>query len=276
MVDKNELSRLWERAHEENIKNREAISKFIQDRTDKKLIVRSTCSYYTKSMEVSVNIEFFDEAKGKTDFGSDFDIYYRSYHRDESPKLQMGCGTIGSYTRDDAPYQIDRMRLMLKLWDCEEELVSLFNHLPHFANDEAEALQRQADKEEEEAERLAEENKRLKVIRKLQVGYKFSDSSKRLGNHYEYTVTKITPKRVYLDYTTSGEVYYPVYDEARVYTGTQCVLRHEKRSGYINYDWLVQDLMELGNEGTLPVAAGIKGISYLSVETENLEFRPCE
>lgn len=275
MVDKNELSRLWERAHEENIKNREAISKFIQDRTDKKLIVRSTCYYYTKSMEVSVNIEFFDEAKGKTDFGSDFDIYYRSYHRDESPKLQMGCGTIGSYTRDDAPYQIDRMRLMLKLWDCEEELVSLFNHLPHFANDEAEALQRQADREEAEAERLAREKQRQEIVDSIKVGYTFSDSNEGRGHHYEYTVTKITPKRVYLDYVENYETSHYVW-KGNVCTGEQFVLVHGKNSGYIEYDYLVKLLMETNDKYHLLVVSALKGINYLSMETENLEFRPCK
>lgn len=273
MVDKNELSRLWERAHEENIKNREAISKFIQDRTDKKLIVRSTCYYYTKSMEVSVNIEFFDEAKGKTDFGSDFDIYYRSYHRDESPKLQMGCGTIGSYTRDDAPYQIDRMRLMLKLWDCEEELVSLFNHLPHFANDEAEALQRQADREEADAERLAREKKEREVKANIQVGYKFNDRNKK--KYFNYTITKITPKRVYLDYTESFDTSHYVW-EGNTCIGEQFVLKHIKLSGYVEYDSLVSRLMEPDSKFYSPVAEVMKNVSWISDSTENLEFRPCK
>lgn len=274
MVDTNELSRLWEEARKETKKNQQIISDYIQAMTDKKLVVRSTYYCYSKTKDISVDVEFFDEAKGKADFGSAFGISYRVSSDGTRHKFRMGCGSMGSYTREEAPYQIDRMRLMLNIWDHEEEVIALFNSLPYEANRAAEKLAMQKEKEDEEADRIARDEKEQEVKAKIKVGYTFSDKNSKQS--FEYTITKITPKRVYLEYTTSYKHTKYVWEDG-VRTGEQTILRHIKSSGYIEYDLFVNLLTDLSIDGaSRPVENYMKGAYYISTTDENLEFIPCE
>lgn len=270
MIDQNELQKLWEQAHKETLMNIDTIKEFIQAKTDKKLVIRGSVEYYKQPCEVYVGVEFFNEETGKTDFGSDFSIYYKRQYSKDEPKFEMGCGTIGSYSREERPYQIDRMRLMLKLWDSEEELVSLFNSLPRSANDMANAMQRQADKEEAEAKKLAAKQKEQEVRSKIKVGYTFEDNQDN-GN-FKYTITKITPKRVYLDLVHSYKSTHGIW-EAGEFTGSRVVLVRCPKSGYIETECLVNELIHLG-ENYYNVAESLKGVCIGNREIEELEFIP--
>ena len=270
MIDQNELQKLCEQAHKETLMNIDTIKNFIQAKTDKKLIVRCSIEYYEQPCNVYVGVEFFDEKTGKADFGSDFSIYYKHNYSTDKHKFEMGCGTIGSYSREEEPFQIDRMRLMLKLWDSEEELVSLFNSLPRSANDIAAAMQRQADKEEAEAKRLAVKQKEQEIRSKIKVGYTFENNLEN-GN-FKYTITKITPKRVYLDLVHSYKSSHGIW-KAGEFTGSQVVLVRCPKSGYIETECLVNELIHLG-EKYYGVIDNLKGVRSGNREIEELEFLP--
>lgn len=271
MVDTNELSRLMAEARKETKNNEQIISDYIQALTDKKLVVRSSYNYYEYSQltEVSVWVEFFDESKGRTDFGSNFDIHFKA-SSDGTYTFKQGCGTCGSYSRKEAPYQIDRMRLMLNIWDREKELVELFDNLPYEANKAAERLLRQKDREDAEAERIAREKKEQEVKAKIKVGYTFSDSNKR--ESFEYTITKITPKRVYLEYTSSFELKEYVWEDD-TYLREKNVLKHVKSSGYIEYDLFVNLLTDLGSNLSRTVESYMKGASWISTTEEEIDSK---
>lgn len=252
MVDKKELSRLWELAKEEGDANESAIVKFISDKTDKKLEVYVNSR---RQNDWSISVEFINE-KGERDFGSDFSIYYMSSFGKE-PELKMGCGTIGSYSRHSEPYQIDRMRLMVNLWDSEEELVNLLNSLPHTAVDQAEKLQNQADKEEEELREQQEKARELEIKESIVVGAEFTERC--YNTNIDFKITKITQKRIYFFRTKHWTSWRWKYEGDRAIQESAII--EEKETCYISID----DFIDAQKNG-IKISNFVKGIDCVSRE----------
>ena len=145
-----------------------------------------------------------------------------------------------------------------------ERIIQLYTDKSHFVY---ELLQ---NAEEAEAKRLAAQQKEQEIRNNIKVGYTFEDNQDN-GN-FKYTITKITPKRVYLDLVHSYKSTHGIWKDGK-FTGSQVVLVRCPKSGYIETECLVNELMHLG-ETYYNVADGLKGVCSGSREMEDLEFLP--
>lgn len=253
MVDMNELQRAWEAADAQEKNNQEIISNYIKSLTTEKIIVRSSI----RRNDFGIEVEFLDD-NDKRIFGADFSIYYRAEWRKEEPVLKMNSGTIGSYSRQEAPAQIARLELMLNIWKHEDELVKLLTGLDFSAIDYAAELQREKNREEREIEQKEREEKITKIKADLVVGKTFT-IAKEEGSA-EYTITKITPKRVYIDYTLKWPT--ERYDRATKQFVKTIEVRHA--SAYIDKETYISVLSGKWANGILSSAQGVvyRSFSY--------------
>lgn len=121
-----------------------------------------------------------------------------------------------------------------------------------------------------EKEAIRQANKELIVV-----GATFEDKGYRTAENYKFTIDRITPKRVYLNYTISYKDWNWKWNGNRC-EGKQIGIRTEYRSAYIEYDTLLNVLNNKSyDEGlTFHIQDYIKGDNYISIHFEETEFIP--
>ena len=181
---------LKDKANEEETINNKIITDKLQSYTDKKIRVSISWSYYD---ELSLEVEFWNEAKGKWDFGSTFKLYYynKIYRATrEREAIEISTGTIGSYSKREI-YQIARIKMLSNLWDDVDNLTEMFDNLKHTMStiyrEKMDAL-----RDIEYAEKCeAEDKARREIKAKLVPGTEMIYGCRKIK------ITKVTSKRTY-------------------------------------------------------------------------------
>lgn len=178
------------KAKEEDAINDKIITDKLQTYTDKKIRASISYDYYN---DISLEVEFWDEAEGKWDFGSTFRLYYYGVsHRERRGReaIEISTGTIGSYSKREI-YQIARIKMLSNLWDDVDNLTEMFDNLKHTMStiyrEKYEALNDMEYAEKREAEDKARSEISAKLISGAELQYK----SRKIK------ITRLTPKRVY-------------------------------------------------------------------------------
>lgn len=269
MVDKNELIRLWDLAHEEAEANKKVVEDFFKSLTGKTIRVRSSIDGKDKS----VNIEFIKE-DGRSDFGSDLDVYLRApydynTHSYGESELMLGHGSTGAESRRTAPFQVERAYMITKIWDREQELTDLLKNLPQTALQAAKDLQRQADREEYEEEVKARALARANAEAQIKAGFVFKETT-RAGNPVEVEIVRVTPKRVTVAETYINPMSRPIYDNPddfrnRKEIGRETGISKSTYTGYYDREQVINCLV---NNFKISEQYNLKGQNYNGTEYE--------
>ena len=202
----NELKPLVEKEHEENdAKIKELLQKF----TSFNLSVNP--SIYWKYFHISVS---FINEKGEEDFGSNFTLYfykeghYASCHKHN--QIEINMGTIGSYSKEYI-YQVERIKLLAKIWDNVEEVEKFFANLSYPLQQVYEEKTIELRTLKQQAEEEIRQQELSQIEKKLFVGQvvDFGD--------YTLEITKLTPKRIYHKYKNSYGGSYEKYDSKEIF-----------------------------------------------------------
>ena len=99
------------------------LTSFFERFTDKKFVLRLG-TYTWKPKEIRCEFNFVSLTNpNATDFGSNFTFYYAPKDRSDSEYiLSMSCGTIGNYSLEENPLNVERAILMGNIWVNAEEL----------------------------------------------------------------------------------------------------------------------------------------------------------
>lgn len=283
-----------EASHNEEEKNQAKIADFIQGLTDKELRVRSTIR---EQYDIYVSVNFIDQ-DGKDDFASDFNISYRgkfdydtrSY---STPEVAMDCGSSGLTTRREEPFKVERCHLMSAIWNHENELVEVFKGLSfECAKKTYEAkLAHNAEKHriEDEAQKALDE----KVSAMVKVGYTFSEDATETYWDYDtaaykhrllfkraVTITKITPKRVYLEWAwvteNESQYKYGTVDEKYQWIGTSFGHVNHKQTGYMAIAEFTRRMKSRLKGSDYTIADGCDGQNTVLYEFVEESFKPVE
>ena len=276
-MDINTLNNLWEAAKAEDDANKQIIINYIKE----------VNSLVNKNVEIKVSpnidltrdkrvfIEFL-KPNGEEAFGADINFrvntpYSFTTHEYGEPEFSMGCSTMGTVTREEAPYQICRCYLMAELWKREEDILKLFANLHHEAEQAACKAQQEYDREQREIERIEEQKLADEIKSKLVVGYKFSESSQTRHNvTVDFEIEKITAKRCYLKYIVHQSKTKDFYDEKlKKITKLNHGIEHITYTGYIKTEILEGILLRQAKhlDGWY-VAPKVDGVKYISNEFE--------
>ena len=183
----------------------------------------------------------------------------------------MGCSTMGTVTREEAPYQVCRCYLMAELWKREQEILDLFANLTYEAEQAAYKAQNEYDREQKEIQDAEEQKLADEIKSKLVVGYKFSESSSTRHNvTVDFEIEKITAKRCYLRYTVHQSNTRYFYDEElKKRTKLNHGIEHITYTGYIKTEILEGILlMQAKHLDGWYVAPKVDGVKYISNEFE--------
>ena len=276
-MDINTLNNLWEAAEAENNTNKYLITKYIKE-------VNALVNENVE-IKVSPNIDLrrdkrvfieFLKPNGQEAFGADINFrintpYSFTTHQYGEPEFSMGCSTMGTVTREEAPYQICRCYLMAELWKREEDILKLFGGLHHEAEQAACKAQQEYDREQKEIEDAEEQKLADEIKSKLVVGYKFSESSSTRHNvTVDFEIEKITAKRCYLKYIVHQSNTRYFYDEElKKRTKINHGIDHITYTGYIKTEILEGILLRQSKhlDGWY-VAPKVDGVKYISNEFE--------
>ena len=272
------LNNLWEAAKAEDDANKEKVISYIKE----------VNSLVNKDVEIQVlpnldlradkrvSIEFL-KPNGKVAFGADINFevcrpYSFTTREYGEPQFSMGCSTMGTVTREEAPYQVCRCYLMAELWKREQDILDLFASLTYDADRAAYKAQQEYDREQKEIEDAEEEKLMNKIKSELVPGYKFSESSQSRRNfvNVDFEVEKITAKRCYLKYIVHQSNTKYFYDEElKKRTKINYGIEHITYTGYIKTEILEGILFRQAKhlDGWY-VAPKVDGIKYISDEFE--------
>ena len=277
-MDINTLNNLWEAAKAEDDANKEKVISYIKEVNS--LVNKDVEIQVSPNLELRgdkrVSIEFL-KPNGKVAFGADINFEVRrpySFTTREygEPQFSMGCSTMGTVTREEAPYQVCRCYLMAELWKREQDILDLFATLTYDADRAAYKAQQEYDKEQKEIEDAEEEKLMNKIKSELVVGYKFSESSQSRRNfvNVDFEVEKITAKRCYLKYIVHQSNTKYFYDEQlKKRTKLNHGIEHITYTGYIKTEILEGILLRQAKhlDGWY-VAPKVDGVKYISNEFE--------
>lgn len=183
--------------HEKTLVDR--LTSFFEKFTNKKFILRLS-TYTWKPKEIRCEFEFMSLTKpNDTDFGSNFTIYYapRDRFNDSEYTLSMSCGTIGNYSLEENPLNVERAILMGNVWVNAEELKQIIenwhkescsDYTNYFALETLIQKEEYKIKEQEEKKQYAEKKAFVESP-----NFKFVYTSNNQIEH-TITITKITPK----------------------------------------------------------------------------------
>lgn len=276
-MDINTLKKLWEAAEAEHNTNKYLITKYIKE-------VNALVNENVE-IKVSPNIDLrrdkrvfieFLKPNGEEAFGADINFrintpYSFTTHQYGEPEFSMGCSTMGTVTREEAPYQICRCYLMAELWKREDDILKLFDGLHHEAEQAACKAQQEYDREQKEIEDAEEQKLADKIKSELVVGYKFSESSSTRHNvTVDFEIEKITAKRCYLKYIVHQSNTRYFYDEElKKRTKLNHGIDHITYTGYIKTEILEGILLRQAKhlDGWY-VAPKVDGVKYISNEFE--------
>ena len=272
------LNNLWEAAKAEDDANKEKVINYIKEvnsQVNKDVEIQVSPNLDLRG-DKRVSIEFL-KPNGKVAFGADINFeIHRSYsfttREYGEPQFSMGCSTMGTVTREEAPYQVCRCYLMAELWKREQDILDLFATLTYDADRAAYKAQQEYDKEQKEIEDAEEEKLMNKIKSELVVGYKFSESSQNRRNfvNVDFEVEKITAKRCYLKYIVHQSNTKYFYDEQlKRRTKINYGIEHITYTGYIKTEILEGVLLRQAKhlDGWY-VAPKVDGVKYISDEFE--------
>ena len=141
------------------------ITDFFHKFTQKELKVYVQETGHSRNLEFRIATVFIKE-NGEEGFGSDFTSYYEptSHIRDDNKNiLKMSCGSIGTYSYEEKPFNVERAILMGEIWKNREEFVSLLDTFIEETNKDyfdLETMSRMVDRETTDR-RLAEEERQF-------------------------------------------------------------------------------------------------------------------
>ena len=276
-MDINTLNNLWEAANAEHNNNKQIIINYIKEVNS--LVNKDVDIQVSPNLDLRadkrVSIEFL-KPNGKEAFGADIDFEVRRHYSFTTgeygePEFSMGCSTMGTVTREEAPYQICRCYLMAELWKREQEILDLFAGLTYEAEQAAYKAQSEYDREQKEIEDAEEQKLADEIKSKLVVGYKFSESSStRHSVTVDFEIEKITAKRCYLKYVVHQSTTRDFYDEElKKITKLNHGIEHITYTGYIKTEILEGILLRQAKhlDGWY-VAPKVDGVKYISNEFE--------
>jgi hypothetical protein len=182
--------------HEKTLVDR--LTSFFEKFTNKKFILRLS-TYAWKPKEIRCEFDFMSLTNpNATDFGSNFTFYYAPKYRSDSEYiLSMSCGTIGNYSLEENPLNVERAILMGNIWVNAEELKRIIenwheetcsDYKNYSALDSLVQKEEWKIQEQEEAKQYAE----TKAFVESQ-DFKFVYTTPDQIEH-TITITKITPK----------------------------------------------------------------------------------
>lgn len=271
------LNNLWEAAKAEDDANKYLITRYIKEVNA--LVNENVEVKVSPNLELRrdkrVSIEFL-KPDGKVAFGADINFkvcrpYSFTTREYGEPEFSMGCSTMGTVTREEAPYQVCRCYLMAELWKREQDILKLFDGLHHEAEQAACKAQQEYDREQKEIEDVEEQKLADKIKSKLVVGYKFSEpSSTRHNVTVDFEIEKITAKRCYLKYIVHQSNTRYFYDEElKKRTKLNQGIEHITYTGYIKTEILEGILLRQAKhlDGWY-VAPKVDGVKYISNEFE--------
>ena len=277
-MDINTLNNLWEAAEAEDNANKQIVINYIKEvnsQVNKDVEIQVSPNLDLRG-DKRVSIEFL-KPNGKIAFGADINFEVRRHYSFTTgeygePEFSMGCSTMGTVTREEAPYQVCRCYLMAELWKREQDILDLFASLTYDADRAAYKAQQEYDKEQKEIEDAAEEKLMNKIKSELVVGYKFSESSQSRRNfvNVDFEVEKITAKRCYLKYVVHQSTTRDFYDEElKKITKLNHGIEHITYTGYIKTEILEGILLRQAKhlDGWY-VAPKVDGVKYISNEFE--------
>lgn len=276
-MDINTLNKLWEAAEAENNANKQIVINYIKEVNS--LVNKDVEIQVSPNIDLRrdkrVSIEFL-KPNGKEAFGADINFEvcrHYSFTTGEygEPEFSMGCSTMGTVTREEAPYQVCRCYLMAELWKREQEILDLFATLTYDAEQAAYKAQNEYDREQKEIEDAEEQKLADEIKSKLVVGYKFSESSSTRHNvTVDFEIEKITAKRCYLKYIVHQSNTRYFYDaELKKRTKLNHGIEHITYTGYIKTEILEGILLRQAKhlDGWY-VAPKVDGVKYISNEFE--------
>ena len=276
-MDINTLNNLWEAANAEHNNNKQIIINYVKEvnaLVNKNVEIQVSPNIYLRR-DKRVSIEFL-KPNGKEAFGADIDFEVRRHYSFTTgeygePEFSMGCSTMGTVTREEAPYQICRCYLMAELWKREQEILDLFAGLTYEAEQAAYKAQNEYDREQKEIEDAEEQKLADEIKSKLVVGYKFSESSSTRHNvTVDFEIEKITSKRCYLKYIVHQSKTRDFYDEElKKITKLNHGIEHITYTGYIKTEILEGILLRQAKhlDGWY-VAPKVDGVKYISNDFE--------
>ena len=276
-MDINTLNNLWEAAKAEHNNNKQIIISYIKEVNS--LVNKDVEIQVSPNIDLRrdkrVSIEFL-KSNGKEAFGADINFEVRRHYSFTTgeygePEFSMGCSTMGTVTREEAPYQICRCYLMAELWKREQEILDLFAGLTYEAEQAAYKAQNEYDREQKEIEDAEEQKLADEIKSKLVVGYKFSESSSTHHNvTVDFEIEKVTAKRCYLKYIVHQSNTRYFYDEElKKRTKLNHGIEHITYTGYIKTEILEGILLRQAKhlDGWY-VAPKVDGVKYISNEFE--------
>ena len=277
-MDINTLNNLWEAAKAEDNANKQIIINYIKEVNS--LVNKDVDIQVSPNLDLRgdkrVSIEFL-KPNGKVAFGADINFrintpYSFTTREYGEPEFSMGCSTMGTVTREEAPYQVCRCYLMAELWKREQDILDLFASLTYDADRAASKAQQEYDREQKEIEDAEEEKLMNKIKSELVVGYKFSESSQSRRNfvNVDFEIEKITAKRCYLKYVVHQSTTRDFYDEElKKITKLNHGIEHITYTGYIKTEILEGVLLRQAKhlDGWY-VAPKVDGVKYISNEFE--------
>lgn len=276
-MDINTLNNLWEAANAEHNANKDIIINYVKEVNA--LVNKNVEIQVSPNIDLRrdkrVSIEFL-KPNGKEAFGADITFEVRRHYSFTTgeygePEFSMGCSTMGTVTREEAPYQVCRCYLMAELWKREQEILDLFATLTYDAEQAAYKAQNEYDREQKEIEDAEEQKLADEIKSKLVVGYKFSESSSTRHNvTVDFEIEKVTAKRCYLKYVVHQSTTRDFYDkELKKITKLNHGIEHLTYTGYIKTEILEGILLRQAKhlEGWY-VAPKVDGVKYISNEFE--------
>lgn len=206
-MTREEVTRLWELAKAEETQNRDRVFKYLQTLTPGCPTFRMTDITYNYQPDISITITFLNNREDPEVKSSyfEFDIAYKAEYDWETktakaPELLMGCGSYGMQTKKQNPGKVYGYHMMGVLWEHETEFTKLLDTLSHDASEAYSSAKCEYDLEQAEIKRKGEEAHKAEVAAQVKVGFEFSEQlDNRRQNKYEYKITKMTPKRCYLE-----------------------------------------------------------------------------
>ena len=276
-MDINTLNNLWEAAKAEDDANKQIIINYIKEVNS--LVNKDVDIQVSPNLDLRgdkrVSIEFL-KPNGKEAFGADINFEVRRHYSFTTgeygePEFSMGCSTMGTVTREEAPYQVCRCYLMAELWKREQDILDLFASLTYDAEQAAYKAQNEYDREQKEIEDAEEQKLADEIKSKLVVGYKFSESSSTRHNvTVDFEIEKITAKRCYLKYVVHQSTTRDFYDEElKKITKLNHGIEHITYTGYIKTEILEGILlMQAKHLDGWYVAPKVDGVKYISNEFE--------
>lgn len=156
----------------------------------------------------------FTDSNGKAIFGSSFYLHYS-----EIDGVEISCGSIGKYNKTHDS-QIDRLRMILNIWDNVEYIENKFAEL--LQTSDLFELQRYQ-KELEDKQRYNDLEATRNIANNLKIGDIITDfpiPEDRFGRKTDATITKIGPFRVTACLANGRNVYITLEDlSTRIFNG---------------------------------------------------------